>query len=58
MLYDRTLKSIMENSINISYGCIGSHLATEFGETDVAVGIPADKIESIAEALEIVRLPE
>ncbi len=55
---DIVAKTIIENKINISYGCVGSHLATEFGSTDVAVGIPIDELEDICDALKIVKLPQ
>lgn len=55
---DIVVNSFCNDSANISFGCVGSHLATEFEQTDVAFGIAINKLEEIINALEIVKLPQ
>ena len=50
---DIVVNSIQTNEPHISFGCIGSHIATELQEDQVIIGIPISKLEEIANSLTI-----
>ena len=50
---DIVVNSIQTNDPHISFGCIGSHMATELSEDQVIIGIPISKLEEIANSLNI-----
>ena len=50
---DIVINSIQTNEPHISFGCIGSHIATELSEDQVIIGIPISKIEEITNSLTI-----
>lgn len=51
---DIVVNSIQTNEPHISFGCIGSHMATELSEDQVIIGIPISKLEEIANSLNII----
>ena len=51
---DIVVNSIQTNEPHISFGCIGSHIATELSEDQVIIGIPISKLEEIANSLNII----
>lgn len=51
---DIVVNSIQTNEPHISFGCIGSHMATELQEDQVIIGIPISKLEEIANSLNII----
>ena len=51
---DIVVNSIQTNDPHISFGCIGSHMATELQEDQVIIGIPISKLEEIANSLNII----
>ena len=51
---DIVVNSIQTNDPHISFGCIGSHMATELSEDQVIIGIPISKLEEIANSLNII----
>ena len=51
---DIVVNSIQTNDPYISFGCIGSHMATELSEDQVIIGIPISKLEEIANSLNII----
>lgn len=51
---DIVVNSIQTNDPHISFGCIGSHMATELSEDQVIIGIPIFKLEEIANSLNII----
>ena len=51
---DILVNSIQTNDPHISFGCIGSHMATELSEDQVIIGIPISKLEEIANSLNII----
>ncbi len=51
---DIVVNSIQTNEPHISFGCIGSHIATELQEDQVIIGIPISKLEEIANSLNII----
>ena len=50
---DIVVNSIQTNEPHISFGCMGSHMATELSEDQVIIGIPISKIEEITNSLTI-----
>jgi len=50
---DIVVNSIQTNDPHISFGCMGSHMATELSEDQVIIGIPISKIEEITNSLTI-----
>lgn len=50
---DIVINSIQTNEPHISFGCMGSHMATELSEDQVIIGIPISKLEEIANSLNI-----
>ena len=51
---DIVVNSIQTNAPHISFGCMGSHIATELQEDQVIIGIPISKLEEIANSLNII----
>lgn len=51
---DIVVNSIQTNDPHISFGCMGSHIATELQEDQVIIGIPISKLEEIANSLNII----
>ena len=51
---DIVVNSIQTNDLHISFGCIGSHMATELSEDQAIIGIPISKLEEIANSLNII----
>ena len=51
---DIVVNSIQTNEPHISFGCIGSHIATELSEDQVIIRIPISKLEEIANSLNII----
>ena len=51
---DIVVNSIQTNEPHISFGCMGSHMATELQEDQVIIGIPISKLEEIANSLNII----
>jgi uncharacterized protein (DUF169 family) len=51
---DIVVNSIQTDEPHISFGCMGSHIATELQEDQVIIGIPVSKLEEIANSLKIV----
>jgi len=51
---DIVINSIQSNKPHISFGCMGSHMATELEENQVIIGIPISKLEEITKSLEII----
>ena len=51
---DITANTYNTKESKISFGCMGSHMATELREDQVILSIPANKLEEITEALNIV----
>lgn len=51
---DIVVNSIQTNEPHISFGCIGSHMATELSEDQVIIRIPISKLEEIANSLNII----
>ena len=50
---DIVINSIQTNEPHISFGCMGSHMATELSEDQVIIGIPIFKLEEITNSLTI-----
>jgi uncharacterized protein (DUF169 family) len=50
---DIVINSIITNEAHISFGCMGSHMATELQEDQVIIGIPISKLEEITNSLKI-----
>lgn len=50
---DIVINSIQTNEPHISFGCMGSHMATELSEDQVIIGIPISKLEEITNSLTI-----
>ncbi|WP_323737476.1 DUF169 domain-containing protein [Methanosphaera sp. ISO3-F5] len=48
---DITVNTYKTNEAKISFGCMGSHMATELKEDQVIISIPANQLEEITEAL-------
>lgn len=55
---DIVIKTLQTGTVSLSYGCIGSHMATDFGEDEIVCGIPYSKLEALTENLKIVKLPK
>ena len=51
---DIVVNSIQTNAPHISFGCMGSHIATELQEDQVIIGIPISKLEEITNSLNII----
>ena len=51
---DIVVNSIQSNQPHISFGCMGSHVATELAEDQVILGIPISKLEEITNSLKII----
>ena len=50
---DIVINSIQTNEPHISFGCMGSHMATELSQDQAIIGIPISKIEEITNSLTI-----
>ena len=50
---DIVINSIQTNEPHISFGCMGSHMATELSQDQAIIGIPISKLEEIANSLNI-----
>jgi len=50
---DIVINSIKTSEPHISFGCMGSHMATELQEDHVIIGIPISKLEEISNSLNI-----
>ena len=50
---DIVVNSIQTNEPHISFGCIGSHMATELSQDQAIIGIPISKLEEITNSLTI-----
>ena len=48
---DIVVNSIQTNEPHISFGCMGSHMATELRKDQAIIGIPVSKLEEIANSL-------
>jgi len=51
---DIVVNSIQTNDPHISFGCMGSHMATELSQDQAIIGIPISKLEEIANSLNII----
>jgi len=51
---DIVVNSIQTNEPHISFGCMGSHMATELSQDQAIIGIPISKLEEIANSLNII----
>ncbi|MBQ6220845.1 MAG: DUF169 domain-containing protein [Methanosphaera sp.] len=54
---DITVNTYLTKQTKISFGCMGSHLATELQEDQVIIGIPVEILDDFVEALTIVTQP-
>ena len=50
---DIVVNSIQTNEPHISFGCMGSHMATELSQDQAIIGIPISKLEEITNSLTI-----
>ena len=50
---DIVINSIQTNEPHISFGCMGSHMATELSQDQAIIGIPISKLEEITNSLTI-----
>lgn len=54
---DIIINTYLNNKLNISYGCIGSRLASDLKDNEIAIGIPISKLEEITTSLKITKIP-
>ena len=51
---DIVVSTIQTDEPHVSFGCMGSHMATELREDQVIIGIPVSRLEEIANSLKTV----
>ncbi|MDD5960354.1 MAG: DUF169 domain-containing protein [Methanobrevibacter wolinii] len=48
---DIVVNTFLTKTPNISFGCMGSHLATDFEPTEVVMGFPSETFDNIVESV-------